>query len=616
VLASNQEEIEVLHRKLLVRLLSLSLFAILVVASSAWASPVVGPEGSAFYTPPTTTPKGTAGELIWYRPATLNLKVTLPSNKAWTVLYQSTAQRGEPDFVTGTVIVPTAAWTGKGARPVVTVGVGTQGIAPQCAPSKQLVAGTEYAGAEIIEALKAGYAVDVTDYQGYTNGAIPTYTAGRAEGDAVLDIVRAARQLPGAGLTESNPTYAWGYSQGGQAVGWAGELQSTYAPNVKLSGMADGGVPANLREFGAFSGPNTTSGLGILSAIGLGAAYPELKLGTLTPAGEAAVGLALTNCVTELITKLNGANFQEFTTSHESLEELEKSEPLFKKVLEEQSLDNKIPSAPVYHYHGLEDEIVPLSQDVNLHYDWCEKGATDDFQLYNAEHLFTDGIAAPNALKWIEERVAGKTAPSTCGQHKAGATLPSNARLTPEVGDLIVKLNEWSLRGKVTEKKSGISEEVPSGATISSTADATKGTLTATLNIPPINQTFFVLGLPVTVSGALTPTGPATGTFGFSENGDEVFESAEGKANELVKAVKIGLLYLPIGCKTVEPIDLPLSIREPSNALATGNFSFKAEVTVPPFGECGALGPVLTATTSGPGNTVEMTASPPPPINW
>ena len=185
----------------------------------------------------------------------------------------------------------------------------------------------------------------------------------------------------------------------------------------------------------------------------------------------------------------------------------------------------------------------------------------------------------------------------------------------PEVGDLIVKLNEWSLKGKVTER-SGISQEVPKGATISSTADATTGTLTATLNIPPINQTFWVGLIPVTVSGGLTPTGPATGTFGFSKDGSEVFESADGKANEIVKAVKVGLFTLPIGCKTVEPIDLPLSISEPTNALAVGSFSFKAEVTVPPFGECGALGPLISAATSGPGNTVEMTAAPPPPTNW
>jgi Secretory lipase len=595
--------------------LALSMLCALASASTASAAPVEGPSGSAFYTPPSTTPAGSAGELIWYRPATVNLQVSLPSNKAWTVLYQSTGQRGEPDFVTGTVIVPTSKWSGKGSRPVVTVGIGTQGIASKCAPSKQVIAGTEYDGAAIIDSLKAGYAVDLTDYQGYTNGAIPTYTAGKAEGQAVLDIVRAGRQVPGSGLSESDPTYAWGYSQGGQAVGWAGELQSSYASNVKLSGIVAGGVPANLQEFGAFSGESVGSGLGIISAIGLQAAYPELKLGTLTAAGEKAVAETESECAVQLIESLRGANFREFTSDHETLEELEASEPNFKKALEEQSLDNKAVSAPVYHFHGLEDEFVPVSQDVNLHYGWCEKGVTDDFQLYSGDHLFTDPLGAPDAIKWIEERVAGKTAPSTCGQHKAGATLPSNARLTPETGDLIIKLVNWTLSGKVTER-SGIAEELPSGSTLSAEADASTGKLVSTLSIPPINQTMDVGLLPVTVSGALTPTGPATGTFAFSEYGNEVSESAEGKANELVKGVKIGLLNLPIGCKTVEPINLPLTLKEPTNELAIGNFAFKAEVTVPPFGECGLLGPVLSALTSGPGNTVEITASPPAPINW
>jgi len=476
-----------MHRTRLAQVVfALSIFGILTVPAVASATPVEGPSGSAFYTPPTPAPTGNAGELIWYRPATLNLKVTLPENKAWTVLYQSTAQRGEPDFVTGTVIVPTARWSGTGTRPVVTIGIGTQGIAPQCAPSKQMVTGTEYAAGEIIEALRAGYAVDVTDYQGYTNGAIPTYTAGRAEGQAVLDVVRAGRQVPGSGLTESNPTYAWGYSQGGQAVGWAGELQAAYAPNVKLSGIAAGGVPANLREFGAFTGPSTSSALEILSAIGLESAYPTLKLGTLTPAGEKAVADALNECVTELLTTLKGASFQEYTTEHKGVQELEETEPQFKAALEEQNLDNAAVPVPVYHYHGLEDEMVPISQDVNLHYDWCTLGVKDDLQLYNGEHLFTAAMASGNALKWIQERVAGRTAPSTCGKHSAGATLPANARLTPEIGDLIVKLNEWILKGKVTEK-SGIAQEVPAGATISSTADATTGTLEATLHIPPMN---------------------------------------------------------------------------------------------------------------------------------
>ncbi len=117
------------------------------------------------------------------------------------MLYQSTDQHGKPDWVTGTVIVPTAKWSGKGERPVVTYAEGTQGLAHQCAPSLQIAEGTEYDGGAIIESLKKGYAVTVTDYQGYTNGSVPTYTAGKAEGQAVLDAVRAGRQIPGSGIS-------------------------------------------------------------------------------------------------------------------------------------------------------------------------------------------------------------------------------------------------------------------------------------------------------------------------------------------------------------------------------------------------------------------------------
>src|SRR5271155_3692226 len=137
----------------------------LVMASSASAKPVEGPAGAAFYTPPSAVPTGSSGELIWYRPTTVNLNVTLPSNKAWDVLYQSTNQEGTADPVTGTVILPTAAWTGKGPRPVVTIGIGTQGSAPKCAPSLQWVAEPDYDGGAFTPALKGGFAFTTPDFE-------------------------------------------------------------------------------------------------------------------------------------------------------------------------------------------------------------------------------------------------------------------------------------------------------------------------------------------------------------------------------------------------------------------------------------------------------------------
>jgi hypothetical protein len=145
-----------LRRRNVLTWLALAAVLVFALAQAASAAPVEGPAGSAFYTPPSATPTGSAGELVWYRPATVNLNVALPGIKAWTVLYQSTGQQGQPDWVTGTVIVPTSAWKGKGERPVVTYAEGTQGLAHQCAPSLQIAEGTEYDGGAIIESLKKG----------------------------------------------------------------------------------------------------------------------------------------------------------------------------------------------------------------------------------------------------------------------------------------------------------------------------------------------------------------------------------------------------------------------------------------------------------------------------
>jgi pimeloyl-ACP methyl ester carboxylesterase len=597
--------------------LALSILVAMIMVPGALAAPVEGPPGSAFYTPPSPTPSGSAGELVWYRPATVDLNVTLPSVKAWTVLYQSTDQHGKPDWVTGTVIVPSASWKGSGPRPVVAYAEGTQGLAQSCAPSLQMAAGTEYDGGAIIESLKKGYAVAVTDYQGYINGAVPTYAAGRAEGQAVLDVVRAGRQVPGSGISSSAPVVLWGYSQGGQAASWAAELQPSYAADVKTVGLAAGGVPANLQAIGEFDNASVGTAFGLDGLIGLSSAYPEaFNLAVLSnAAGLEAVGKLLSECAIQSLAEFRDVDSAEYTTGHRTLAQLEAEHPAIEAVIKEQQLGTKPVPVPVYHYHGLEDEFVPVAQDVALHQAWCSLGVKDDFQLYPGDHLLSDPTAIPTVIKWVEERFAGKPAPSTCGQHSPSAPLPSSARLSPETGDLVVPLPSWELSGKVTEAKSGISVEVPKGSTLSAEGDITTGALTANLSIPPINQTILIGLIPVTVKGALTPTGPIHGTVGLTSAG--VFsEAASGSANELVGSVGVGLLNVPIGCTTVEPIQLPLSISEPVNALVVGGFSFATKVTVPEFGGCGLFGPILSATMSGPGNPIEMTAKPPPPINW
>jgi pimeloyl-ACP methyl ester carboxylesterase len=623
--ASKRWLLKLPSRTFLVRAaLALSIVGALVMASASTASatPVEGPEGAAFYTAPEELPTTKNGQLIQYRATTVNLNVTLPSYKAWKVMYQSETQKEKPVAVTGTVIEPTAKWTGKGTRPVVTVGIGTQGLGQQCAASKQMEAGTEYDGTAVIGALKAGYAVAITDYQGYTEGSVPAYSDGKSEGTDVLDIARAAREVPESGITEGNPVVAWGYSIGGQAVSWAGELQPSYAPDVKLIGVATGGTPADLQALAAFGNGSVASGFAFDGLIGLNIAYPAVSgapefglFNFITLTGLKNGMKAQEECAIKTLSEFHDKTFEEDSKEGKTVEQVEAEHPAVKQILEEQKLGTKPITVPVYHYHGLEDQFVPVAADAELHYNWCKLGVKDDFQLYPGDHLLTDPTAVPTVVKWIEERVAGKTAPSTCGQHEPGAKLPSSARLTPETGDLIIPLPAWSLTGTVKEKKSGISIEVPKGATLTAEGDLTNQVLTASLSIPPINQTITVLGIPAKVKGSLTPTGPITGSVNLSEEG-VLSQSAVGEANMKVGSIGIGFITVPVGCTTAEPIALPLSISEPVNKLASGNFGISSEVTVPPFSGCGIFGPVLSSLMSGPGNTISITAAPPAPINF
>jgi hypothetical protein len=108
------------------------------------------------------------------------------------VLYQSTDALGEPIAVSGTVLIPTAPWTGPGGRPLVSYAVGTRGLGDACAPSYTLSHGVDYEGSIIMSLIDEGWAVAVTDYQGSGTPGLHTYMVGPAEGHAVLDMARAA----------------------------------------------------------------------------------------------------------------------------------------------------------------------------------------------------------------------------------------------------------------------------------------------------------------------------------------------------------------------------------------------------------------------------------------
>ena len=84
--------------------------------------------------------------------------------------------------------------------------------------------------------IEQGAVVAATDYPGLGTAGPHPYLVGDSEARAVIDSVRVARNMPGAG--GGNSFAVWGHSQGGQASLYTGLIAKTYAPGLNLVGVA------------------------------------------------------------------------------------------------------------------------------------------------------------------------------------------------------------------------------------------------------------------------------------------------------------------------------------------------------------------------------------------
>lgn len=584
--------------------LALPLAAMALAVTSAYAAPTAGPSGIAFYTAPASL-TGVHGDLISYRTTTVNLGATAPAVKAWNVMYQSTDSVGAANVVTGTVLVPTAAWAGTGERPIVSYAVGTHGLAQPCAPSLQMAAGKDYEAANIAAALKAGYAVLVSDYAGYTTGSTPTYLAGASQGNAVLDIVRAASQIPSVGLSATAKTAIWGYSQGGQSASWAAERKASYVPSLNLVGVAAGGTPADFITTAKYlDGSNGASFL-FGGVVGLAEQYPTaIPLDTLANAtGQAAIARAKNQCVFESLFDLMNDSLSEYTVGNQTLDQLI-AVPAINATLQAQNLGaTKVP-VPMYQYHGQADEFIPIEQHVDLKRKYCAKFSNVYFDVYPSEHIVTQFQAAPTVLTWIGDRFNGKSATSSCLTLSAVPKSTAN----PNKGNFVVSLKSWPLVASVGLKTLGQTVNLPTTSTFSAETDITAQRLTGNLSVPNFSQSIKILGIGSQVGMKITPVGEATGTVSLDNDG-------QLHVHGLVKAdiTITSLSGLPIGaCKTVTPVEFPINFDGPVSSLGNGNLTFSGTTTFPQLKGCG-VSAILTAVMSGPGQTYSFTVKPPAP---
>lgn len=364
-----------------------------------------------FYEPPATIP-ATPGAIIRQQQATRlldPLDVSSLTVDSRLVMYTSTDRSGAPIAVTGTVFIPKSRWIGLSSRPVISYAPGTQGMADRCAPSRSLAESISYEHALIEGLLARGYAVAMTDYQGLGTPGSHTYMNRIVQGRAVLDMARAAKQLPG--LSSRSPVGLMGYSQGGGAAASAVELASSYAPDLSVRGSVVGSVPADLAAVGAALDGSLWASFNMYALVGMSAGYGYDLEELLNDRGLQLARQAENSCFLELTPFVKS---ETLSADGRPVQEMLSSEP-FASTLADNRIGTIRPAGPVLVNHSVLDDTIPYAVGRQLAKDWCGKGGNVRFST-NVAPLHVGGMA-PNLIEsfaFFEARFAGFPQLNSC----------------------------------------------------------------------------------------------------------------------------------------------------------------------------------------------------------
>lgn len=366
-------------------------------------------EPGEFYTAPSPLPDGPLGTII----GSDVIESYRPGATTYRVLYKSTGYDGEPTAVSGIVVVPDGE-APAGGRKVIAYTHGTTGVASNCAPS--LTSSDShplfFEGGDAL--LDAGYVIAASDYQGLGTPSPHPYLVGASEGMNELDSVRAARNLPQA--EAGSDVVVWGHSQGGHASLFTGQLASTYAPELRLLGVAAGAPVPNLIDLFKV---NIETKIGkILIAMALHSwerVYDTADLEQIvTPAARPSIARIAQNCLysqQQILASVPSALLLGFTFLHRPIWE---AEP-WKTIAKTNTPGAERIDVPVLIVQGGEDHIVDPKVTEQFAQQLCTQGETVALRLYpGVGHLNTGHDAAPDVAAWIADRFAGKPPPTRC----------------------------------------------------------------------------------------------------------------------------------------------------------------------------------------------------------
>ncbi|HEY5109414.1 MAG TPA: lipase family protein [Acidimicrobiales bacterium] len=394
--------------------------ASVVVAPSASAStPAKAPVASGgseaavtgalatFYRPPSPLLYAPAGTII--RSQALAADPGLPAGtRAWRVLYHSTSGSGGDLAESGVVVVPGGA-PPPGGFPIVSWAHGTTGVASGCAPS---VTGTSTVP-DLAAHIRNRQIVTATDYRGLGAPGQHPYLVGISEAQDVLDAARAARSLV-AGAA-SNSVAVLGFSQGGQAALFAGEVAPSYAPELFLAGVAAVAPVTSVLDLAPTGDQPPPSGQSAFTAMVLYAwarHYRTFGLGSvLTPAGIADLSAVSSSCVNTIASLYDAVAPGRFFLPGWQ------ARPAVQAANRANRPGDAPTSAPILIVQGTADEVVPFAQTTRfVSRQLCRS------QYDTVDYVAERGVGHSQALdqstalidRWLQARFTGTSGTDSC----------------------------------------------------------------------------------------------------------------------------------------------------------------------------------------------------------
>lgn len=327
---------------------------------------------------------------------------------AWRIHYQTRAHDGQPTKASALLVVPAKAGDGSTKRKVVVWAHGTVGVMPDCAPSTRRDAVRSLPG--VAQIVQNGWVLVAPDYPGLGTAGPHAYLDRAEVVAAILDAVRAVRQVPEA---MSGPEFiVWGHSQGGHAA-LATAQEPGIAPELALKGVVAVAPPTDLVENTTIMARMMRSVLTSMAMTSWSRAYGS-DLSGLAPFidGIATVGASCSDSPADWTDKLRTLMFL-IRFRNVDMAWM----PDWRAILARHSIPARGIHVPALLTQGTDDDIVPAALTRRWMQDACRTGAVLSYvEVPEGDHADNARATLDQSLAWITDRFMDRPAPNDCGR--------------------------------------------------------------------------------------------------------------------------------------------------------------------------------------------------------